>query len=105
MSQMLQSIDSNSHDTGKTCVCVTHHVPKPNELNAHHVWPLGEGGPEDGEILWLCPTMHVNIHELWRFYKKYGDIPPWSVLRAYSHYCREIVEKGWRLAHATRSYT
>lgn len=91
----------SSHDAGRECVCVTEHRPAPDELHAHHVWPISEGGSEDGELLWLCPTMHVNVHELWRVFQRHEGRPPWDVLRRYSRYCRSVVRHGWALAHLT----
>ncbi len=88
-----------SHDTGQRCRCVAVHRPSYDELHSHHVWPLGEGGPVTGERLWLCPTMHINVHELWRLYAKHGGSPPWSLLRKYSRYCRSVVERGWARAY------
>lgn len=56
-----------SHDHGKSCLCMTTHRPYPLELNAHHVWPLGMGGPDTANnIVWLCPSAHYNVHELLR---------------------------------------
>jgi len=37
------------------CLCVKRHSPQPSILHSHHVWPLGEGGPNiRGNLLWLC---------------------------------------------------
>lgn len=89
-----------SHDAGRRCVCVTEHRPRPDELHSHHVWPLSEGGTDEtSEMLWLCPTMHVNVHELWRLFKRHEGRPPWPVLRYYSQYCRQVVQRGWDRAH------
>lgn len=72
-----------------------------DELHRHHVWPLSEGGPDTPEnLLWLCPTMHVNVHELWRHWKAHGGEPPWEIRRNYSYYCRGVVEEGWRQMEA-----
>lgn len=87
-----------SHDNGRTCVCVTVHRPQPVELHAHHVWPKSEGGPADGELLWLCPTTHVNVHELWREYDRAAGTPVWEVRARFSPYCRGVVARGWVLA-------
>ncbi len=50
--------------------CVLHkvHVPEPLILEGHHVIPKGmqkETGvllPKWGEVVWVCPTGHANIH-------------------------------------------
>lgn len=86
-----------AHDEGARCMCVTEHRPTYDELHRHHVWPLGKGGPDVEEnLLWLCPTQHVNVHELWRHWERYGGEPPWEIRRQYSHYCRSVVADGWQ---------
>lgn len=84
----------------RRCVCVGRHYPTPTILHSHHVWPLGEGGPDiSANLLWLCPTTHNNAHELWRLLKKgqkQGINVPWSTLRTFSRYTRdEVVRPGW----------
>lgn len=88
------------------CKCVGKHIPKPMELHKHHIWPLGEGGPDNREnLLLLCPTTHANVHRLWRAYEKYNGRPPWDMLKNYSEYCRWVVERGRELrrVHQTLS--
>ncbi len=49
--------------------CQVHrvHVPRCYDVDLHHVWPLGEGGPETPEnTVRICPTGHRNVHELLR---------------------------------------
>lgn len=56
-----------SHDTGRGCVCMAEHRPAPLELERHHIWPTGMGGPDvDSNIAWVCPTTHTNCHEMLR---------------------------------------
>lgn len=84
-----------------SCKCVGKHIPKPMELHKHHVWPLGEGGPDTREnLLILCPTTHANVHRLWRLYNTYKGRPPWEILKNYSEYVRAIVERGRELKRA-----
>lgn len=86
------------------CACVGKHIPKAMELHKHHVWPLGEGGPDTKEnLLLLCPTTHANVHRLWRLYEKHNGRPPWDMLKNYSEYTRSIVEKGRELRRAAQS--
>ena len=86
----------------RKCRCVLRHSPEPRELHRHHVWPLGEGGPDAAANLrWLCPSTHSNVHRLWREYAKLRSTPPWSVRRQYNAYTRNLVAEGWAQAHRT----
>lgn len=87
------------HDTGQKCICVANHNPNPMELNRHHIWPLGMGGPDTEEnTVWLCPTAHANVHELLRAYIRYEGSPPWEIRRQFSPYIRAIAEEGYKLS-------
>lgn len=84
------------------CKCVGKHIPKPMELHKHHIWPMGEGGPDTkANLLLLCPTTHVNVHRLWRLYEKNNGRPAWDILKNYSEYARYVVEKGRELQRAS----
>lgn len=84
-----------------SCQCVGKHIPKVMETEKHHIWPIGEGGPDIKEnLLVLCPTTHSNIHKLWRIYEKVGGRPSWEILKNYSEFAREVVEKGRELRRA-----
>ena len=39
------------------------HRPTPAISQLHHVWPLGMGGPKDGERVPMCGTHHLDVHE------------------------------------------
>lgn len=52
-----------------TAVCQLHrrHEPLPLELQVHHVWPLGVGGPDiASNRAVVCPTGHRNLHKRMR---------------------------------------
>lgn len=87
------------HDVGQQCACVSTHTPAPQELHIHHILPLAMGGLKvaDNEI-WLCPTSHVNVHELLRAWVKHEGEPPWEVRRRFSLYIRGLAERGYREA-------
>lgn len=90
----------------RTCACVARHVPvlHDDEAEGHHVWPLGEGGPDRAENMrWLCPITHTKVHNLWRAYQAHGGQPPPAVLRRYSSYVRDLVADGWAQAHPSTS--
>lgn len=84
----------------RRCLCVRDHTPEPRELHRHHVWPLGEGGPDkSANLRFLCPTAHSNTHRLWREYQKQRGTPPWEIRRPYGKYVRDLVAEGWAQAH------
>lgn len=91
-----QQIAYTGHDAGQHCMCVSDHNPNPMELHRHHIWPLGMNGPdEDDNIVWLCPTSHVNVHELLRAWMGFGGEPTWSIRKYFSPYIRRLAEDGF----------
>lgn len=85
-----------SHDAAGLCSCVATHVPRPAELHIHHVVPLSWGGPDIAtNETWLCPTAHVNVHELLAAYKRANGLPAWEVRRRFSAFTRALAERGW----------
>lgn len=85
------------HDAGQRCPCVVYHRPLPMELERHHVWPAGADGPTvPGNIAWLCPTTHTNVHELLRLYEHYGGQPPWWERRVFNRWTRHVAATGWQ---------
>ena len=56
-----------THDEGQRCHCVTDHRPDPLELAKHRILPGEFGGTyAKANVVWLCPTTHVNVHEILR---------------------------------------
>lgn len=89
------------HDYGRTCQCMAEHRPAPLELNAHHIWPLGMGGPDvDSNVAWLCPTAHANVHELLRLLMRDGSLTWRQALDLYpvpvSRYAFDLAHEGFR---------
>ena len=61
------------------CLCVATHEPAPLDLDEHHVWPLGMGGPDVAlNRVWLCPTAHRNAHEILREMVRVKRALTWS---------------------------
>ncbi len=90
-----------THDADRICACVKDHRPVPTHVVRHHVFPLGEGGPNtEDNIVWLCPTAHENVHVLLRAFKTYEGAPPWEVRRRFSPYIRFLALWGWRSIQA-----
>jgi hypothetical protein len=96
------------HDGGRHCQCVAEHRPAPLELNRHHILPLEHGGPDvAGNIAWLCPTAHVNVHELLRLIIARGGRLPWAeALELYpqqlNRYAYALAHEGWTRMQASR---
>lgn len=85
-----------SHDEHASCGCVNDHNPNPMELHRHHIWPLYAGGPDtEDNLVWLCPTSHVNVHELLRAYEEHGGRPPWDIRKRFNYKIRTWAERGW----------
>lgn len=86
------------------CQCVKVHNPRPVVLHSHHVWPLGEDGP-DTKInqLWVCPTSHYAIHALWPLMHKHAGKVPKAELKRFSRYVRAVVQRGWDAKQAAET--
>lgn len=90
-----------SHDEGQTCLCRATHSPYPLELERHHVWPLGMGGPDTTEnVVFVCPTTHTNTHELLRLFMRDGSLT-WGEIGAIydvpvSRYAFDLAHEGYR---------
>lgn len=90
-----------SHDSEGACVCCSDHNPNPMELHRHHVWPKYYGGPDIPEnLVWVCPTTHVNVHELLREYEKAGGRPSWEIEKRFGPYTRKLALMGWERRYA-----
>jgi hypothetical protein len=91
--------DPHSHlfKTSQPCQVHKTHIPEPHVNHIHHVFPLGEGGPDisDNKIV-VCPTGHYSIHDLLREYKLYQGKVPYSVMRSYSLGERKYAELGYK---------
>ncbi len=79
------------------CLCVGDHSPKPLDIEVHHIWPIGQGGPDvRGNRIPLCPTAHSSVHWLLREYKRHNGTPPWDDRRRLNPYLRYLAAEGWR---------
>lgn len=91
-----------SHDQGWTCHCRTEHRPAPLELERHHIWPLGLGGPDVAQnVAWICPTTHTNVHELLRWFIREERVVPFkTVTEAYdvevNRYAYDLAVEGYK---------
>lgn len=79
------------------CQCVASHSPACRATHAHHVWPLGMGGPDTPDnIVTVCPNTHASTHQLLRLagYRYDGDVP-WWIRRQFSTLARDLAWDGW----------
>lgn len=82
---------------GIICVCVKNHTPKVLDVEQHHIWPLGEGGPDvPANRIWLCPTTHTNVHTYLRWLIRLGDRSRPFHWDQMPRYARRVAEHGWR---------
>ncbi len=98
-----------AHDEDATCVCVSDHRPPVLEYNAHHILPEYLGGEDvpDNRV-WLCPTTHVNVHEVLRLVLRDGPLTYRQVQhlqpRPLSRYAYDLAADGyarWLVASTT----
>jgi len=90
--------------TAKPCQLHTKtHTPNPHQNHFHHIWPLGDGGPNtaDNRVV-VCPTGHANIHVLLTLFKAYRGTVPYNELRTFSFGEREYALRGWQAIQASK---
>ncbi len=71
----------------------SNHRPTPAISQLHHVWPIGLGGPVDGERVPLCGTHHLDVHEAIRALG-YGRPIPRGIGRTELGLAREAIERA-----------
>lgn len=88
---------SQIRTTSQPCLLHSRHLPETHVNHRHHIWPLGEGGPDiEDNIVVVCATGHGNIHDLLRHFKMLGGKVPYQILRRYSYKEREFAELGYK---------
>lgn len=90
--------DPQSQIRMTTQPCLVHgvHKPEPHVNHWHHVWPLGEGGPDipDNKVV-ICPTGHMNVHDLLQHFKIMMGRVPYSVQKHYTVEERKLAKLGF----------
>lgn len=82
--------------TVQPCLLHRKHMPESHVNHRHHIWPLGEGGPNtEDNIIVVCATGHYNIHDLLAHYKMHRGVLPYSVTKRYSFEERKYAKLGW----------
>lgn len=83
-------------ETAAPCGIHGKHIPASHVNERHHVWPLGDGGPDiPANLIVACATGHNNIHKLIREFKLYRGNVPYAVLRAYAFEERKLAQLGY----------
>lgn len=87
---------SQLRSTSQPCEIHKKHVPETHINHVHHIWPVGEGGPDitDNKVV-VCPTGHYSIHDLLNQYKMLMGRVPYTILRRYSIEERKYAALGY----------
>jgi hypothetical protein len=86
---------------GEGCPCVITHAPAAYVAELHHIVPRSWGGPDVPENLAsVCNNTHQAVHHLLddhvRLFRLAGALElPWTVLRRYSAFQRDLAARGW----------
>lgn len=90
--------DPHSQIRATTQPCLVHKIHKPeSHLNhQHHVWALGDGGPDiPDNLVVICPTGHANVHDLLKHFKIFMGKVPYDVYKRYTHEERRLAKLGY----------
>lgn len=82
--------------TREACQVHKEHSPRSHINHRHHIWPLGEGGPDTprNRVI-VCPTGHSNIHALLDLYRRNNGPPSSASIRRFTHQERVYAATGW----------
>jgi hypothetical protein len=86
---------------GEGCLCVRTHAPAAYVPANHHVIPKSWGGVDDDwNRALICPNTHEAVHHLLDEHVRVlraggGLILPWSTLRHFSPFQRDLAARGW----------
>lgn len=76
--------------------CILHHHREWVPLESHHVWPLGDGGPNIPENrINVCANGHYSIHAYLDLLIKNGGDPSWATAKHFSSDVRYFAHKGY----------
>jgi hypothetical protein len=84
---------------GRDCWCHRHRDDVP--LEVHHVWPLGNGGPDiKANRVSVCSNAHSATHDLLSRMVKSGGRVPWTVRIRYGRRVRQLAATGYAAIQA-----
>lgn len=84
---------------GRDCWAHRHRDDVP--LENHHVWPLGDGGPDvAANRVRVCANAHSSTHDLLNRMRKTGGRVPWLARMRYGVKVRRLAQAGYAAIHA-----
>ena len=92
---------------GRACAAHLHREDVP--LEVHHIWPMGDGGPDRAHNrVTLCANAHGAVHDLIdkgrRLKVPAGTLAlPWAVRRRYGRRIRQLADQGWSFIYAAQN--
>lgn len=87
---------SELRTTSQPCQLHKTHIPEPHVNHRHHVYPLGDGGPDIADnIIVACPTGHYSVHDLLAHYRMLMGKVPYAITRRYSVEERKYAKLGY----------
>ncbi len=82
--------------TSQPCAVHGGHKPTSHVNEIHHVWPLGQGGPNvAANRVVVCGTGHNSIHQLIDEYLQTKGVVPYSLLKQYTVGERQLAKLGY----------
>jgi hypothetical protein len=79
--------------------CAVHRHRSWVPIEVHHIWPLGDGGPNQAaNKVTVCANAHYSIHALLDYYARCRDhqvAPQWVFTRKFSPRIRHLADQGW----------
>ena len=79
---------------GKACAVHVHDSFVPQE--SHHIWPLGDGGPNiKSNRLLVCSNGHGEIHGYLDLLFKYDNAVPWRIAQHFGDSAKFYAYAGY----------
>jgi hypothetical protein len=82
--------------TSQPCQVHKRHSPPTHVNEIHHIWPLGNDGPNVlGNKVTVCATGHNSIHQLLAEWLRLDAKPSWLFRRRYTSGERMLAQLGY----------
>ena len=83
--------------------CAVHKHDEWVPVNAHHVWPVGMGGPDvPANRVTVCMNGHGQIHAYLDLLIRHGEGVPWEIRKHFGSAVRSFAVDGWERAGRPR---